>query len=94
MPAETGGLRAALLGGAFDLRPPRRGDDRRNGEHRQQQERGMNRREQDERHAEPEDPPGRGEHGHVHVVEEEDLVAQEREAIEIVGPLVVRDRRD
>ena len=46
-----------------------------------------------DRHREPEDPPGGREHRHVHVVEREDLVAQHGEAIEIVGPFVVLDRR-
>ena len=68
--------------------------DRRQREDREQHQRRMNRREQGDRHAEPQDPAGGREDRHVHVVEDEDLVAQHREPIEIVGALVVRDGRD
>ena len=37
--------------------------------------------------------PQRREQRHVHVVEHEDLVAQHRQPVEIVGPLLVLDRR-
>ncbi len=43
---------------------------------------------------EPQHPARRREQRHVHVIEHEHLVAQHREAIEIVGALVVRDGRD
>ena len=94
MPRQPRRLRAALLRRALDAGPPRRGQHRRQREDGEQHERGMDRREQREGDAEPQDPAGGGEHRHVHVVEHEDLVAQHRQAIEIVGALVVRDRRD
>ena len=59
---------------------------------REQQERGMNRRQQRHGHAQPQDPPQGGKHRHVHVVEHEDLVAQHGQAIQILGTLVVCDR--
>ena len=61
---------------------------------REQHERRMDRREQRDRHAEPQDPPARREQRHVHVIEHEHLIAQHREPIEVLGPLVVRDGRD
>ena len=67
---------------------------RRHREHREQRQRRMNRHQQRDRDAEPQDPPARREQRHVHVIEHEDLVAQHRQAIEIVRTLVVRDRRD
>ena len=51
------------------------------------------RREQDDRHGEPQDPPGGREHRHVHVVEREHLVAQHAQPVEVLGPFVVLDRR-
>ena len=54
----------------------------------------MDGRQQRDRDAEPENPAARREQRHVHVIEDEDLVAQHRQAIEIVGPLVMRDARD
>ena len=54
----------------------------------------MNRRQQRHRHAQPQDPPERGEQRHVHVVEHEHLVAQHGEPVEILGALLMRDRRD
>ena len=53
----------------------------------------MNRRQQRHGHAQPQDPPQRGKQRHVHVVEHEHLVAQHGQAIEILGTLVVGDRR-
>ena len=54
----------------------------------------MNRDEQRDRDAETQDPPTCREQRHVHVVEHEDLIAQHREAIEILGTLLMRDRRN
>ena len=45
------------------------------------------------RDAEPEDPAERREQRHEQVVEREHLVAQHREPVEVLGPLVVLDRR-
>ena len=54
----------------------------------------MDRHQQRDRHAQAQDPAARGEQRHVHVVEHEHLIAQHRQAIEIVGPLLMRDGRD
>jgi hypothetical protein len=54
----------------------------------------MDRHQQRHRHREPQHPPERGEHGHVHVVEHEHLIAQHGEAVEIIGTFLVRKRRD
>ena len=43
---------------------------------------------------EAEDPSTRGEQRHVHVVQHEHLMAQHRQAIEVVGTLLMRDGRD
>ena len=51
----------------------------------------MNGDEQCDRHAEAQDPPTRREERHVHVIQHEHLIAQHREAIEIVAALLVRD---
>ena len=88
------GLCAALLRGALDRGPPRRRHHGRDREHREQDERRMNRRQQRHRHAQPQDPPEGGKQRHVHVVEHEHLVAEHRQPIEILRPLLVRDRRD
>jgi hypothetical protein len=68
------------------------------GEHRGQREQassstsaGCTRHQQREVTAEPQDPAGGGEQRHVHVVEHEHLVAQHREPVEVLGPLVVLD---
>ena len=57
-------------------------------------QRGVDGHEQADRHREAQDPAGGGEQRHVHVVEHEHLVAQDREPVEIVGPLVVLDGGD
>ena len=54
----------------------------------------MDRHEQCDRDAEPQDPTARREQRHVHVVEHEDLVAQYRKPIEVLGPLVMLDGCD
>ena len=57
----------------------------------EQRERRVDRHEQRERDAEPQDPAAGREQRHVHVVEHEHLVAQHDEPVEVVGPLVVLD---
>ena len=54
----------------------------------------MNRRQQRHRHAQPQDPPERGKHRHVHVVEHEDLIAEHGQPIEILRAFLMRDGRD
>ena len=44
--------------------------------------------------AESEDPARGREDGHVHVVQDEDLVPQHREPVEVLGPLLVGDGGD
>jgi hypothetical protein len=85
-------LRSFLLGGALDRWPPARRQHCGNGEHGQKQERGMNRRQQRHGYAQAQDPPQGGKQRHVHVVQDEYLVAQHRQAVEIFRTLVVRDR--
>jgi hypothetical protein len=94
MPGETIGLRCALLRPTLHRRPPRGRQDRRQREHGEQAEPDMNRHQQRHGDDEPENPAARREHRHVHVIEHEHLVAQHGQPIEIVGPLVVCDRRD
>ncbi len=53
----------------------------------------MNRSQQRHRHAQPQDPPKRGKHRHVHVVEHEHLIAQHGQPVEILRPFLVRDGR-
>ena len=88
------GLRAALLGAALDPRPPGRGEDRRQREDGEGQERRVDRHQERDRDPQPQEPAAGGEERHVHVVEHEHLVAQDREAVEVLGPLLVGDRRD
>ena len=94
VPRQAVGLRAALLGVALDRRPPRRRQHRRQREHREQHQRRVDRHQQRDRDAEPQDPAAGGEQRHVHVVEHEHLVAQHRQPVEVLGPLLVRDGRD
>ncbi len=91
MPRQPAGLGAAFLCGALDRRPPGGREHRGHGEQRQQHQRGMDRHQQGYRHAEAQDPPERREQGHVQVVEHEDLIAEHREAVEIIRPLVMGD---
>ena len=86
--------RAAFVSSPFDRRAPRRHRPGWQREQRQQPQRGMNRHQKCDRHAKPQDPPTRREQRHVHVVEHEDLIAEDREAIEIIGSLLVRNRRN
>ena len=87
------GLGAALFSGALDARPPRRGQHRGQGEQGKHDQGGMDRHQQPDGDAEAQDPPTGGEQRHVHVIEHEDLVAQDREPVEVVGPLLVGDGR-
>src|ERR1700726_1039122 len=75
MPRQAVGGRPPLLRGALDAGPPGRGQHRRQGEHGQQRQRRVDRRQQRQGHAEAQDPAAGGEQRHVHVVEDEDLVA-------------------
>ena len=54
----------------------------------------MDRGEQCHCHAEAEDPPARGEQRHIHVIEHEHLIAQHRQAVEVLGTLVMGDAGD
>ena len=63
-------------------------------EHDEQHERRMDRRQQHDGDGEPQDPAERREERHEQVVEREHLVAQHREAVEVLGSLLVLDRRD
>ena len=85
--------RGPLLGHALDAGPPHRRQRGGRGEHGQQDERRMNRHQQANRHGEPNDPPARREHRHVHVVEDEHLIPEHREPVEIVRTLLVRNCR-
>jgi len=73
---------------------PRRRQHRRQGEDGEEHERRVDRHEKADGDAEAQDPPARGEQRHVHVVEHEDLVAQHRKTIEVVGALLVGDGGD
>ena len=90
---QTADRRAALLRRSLDRRPPRRRQHRRQREDGEQHERRVNRRQQRHRHAEPQDPSAGGEQRHVHVIEHEHLIAQHRQPVEVIRPLLVRDRR-
>ena len=51
----------------------------------------MDCRQQRHRHAEAQQPAASGEHGHVHVIEHEHLIAQHGEPVEVIGTLVMGD---
>ena len=89
---QTTGLRPALLSNPLDRRPPGGGQHRRQREDRQQHQERMNREQQHNRHAESQNPTARGKQRHVHVVEHEDLIAQNRQSVQIVRPFLVRQR--
>ena len=61
--------------------------------HQQHQHR-VHGRQQGHGDGQAEDPASGGEHRHVHVVEREDLLAEHRQAVQVLGPLLMRDRRD
>ena len=94
VPSQPARRRPALLDGALDPRPPGRGEDRRQREDGEDDERRVDRHQQHDRDAQPQDPAAGGEERHVHVVEHEHLVAQDREPVEVLGTLLVGDRRD
>ena len=52
----------------------------------------MDGREQHDGDTEAQDPTRGREYRHVHVVEHEGLLAQHREAVEVLGPLMMGDR--
>ena len=54
----------------------------------------MNGSEQRHGHAQPQDPSQRGKQRHVHVIENEHLIAEHRQAIQILRALLMRDCRD
>jgi len=80
-----------FLDSALYRRPPGGDEERRQRERQQQQQRRMDGGEQERRDHQPEQPTERGEQRHEHVVEREDLLAQHRQPIEVLGPLVVLD---
>ena len=86
--------RDGLLDAALDAGPPRGGDHDRDREQRQEHEQRAHGDEQHERGRQPDDPAHRREQRHEQVVEREHLIAQHREAVEILGPLVMLDGRD
>ena len=55
---------------------------------------GMNRHQQRQRHAEPQDPSAGREQRHVHVIEHEHLIAQHGEPVQIFRTLVMSDGGD
>ena len=55
---------------------------------------GLTRGQQHDGDGQAEDPAGGGEHRHVHVVEGEDLLAQHGQPVQVLRPLLVRDRGD
>ena len=73
--------------------PPRGREHGRQREDGQQHQRGMDRGQQRDGDAEPQDPAAGGKQRHVHVVQHEDLVAQDGEPIEVVGAFLVGDGR-
>ncbi len=87
-------LCAALLRVSFDCGPPRRRQHRRDRAHGKQHERRVNRRQQRHRYAQPQDPPQRGKHRHVHVVKHEHLIAEHGQAIEILRAFLMRNGGD
>ncbi len=87
-------LRGTLLSTSLDCRPPCRsqhGRDRKRGE---QSEPRINGDQQCDRHRESQDPAAGGEDRHVQMIEHKHLVTEHGQAIQIVGALVMRDRRD
>ncbi len=78
---------------ALDRRPPGRGQDRRQGEQGQSGQPRADRDQQPDGHAQPQHPAGGGEQRHVQVVEHEHLLAQHRQAVQPLGPLLVGDGR-
>ena len=54
----------------------------------------MNRHQQRNRHAQPQDPPTGRKERHVHVVQHEHLIPQDGQTVEILAPLLVRDGGD
>src|SRR6202049_3876599 len=60
MPRQAVGGRPPLLRGALDAGPPGRGQYRRQGEHGQQRQRRVDRHQQRQGHAEPQDPAAGG----------------------------------
>src|SRR5215469_4402593 len=76
------------------LSSPCRSPYRWHGKRGKQKERRVNGPEQRQRYAQPQNPPQHGEHRHIHVVEDEHLIAQHGQAVEILGALVMLDRSD
>ena len=94
VPSQPDRRRPAFLDGPFDPRPPGRSEGRRQREDGEHDERRVDRHQQDDGNAQPQDPAAGGEERHVHVVEHEHLVAQDRETVEVQESLLVGDRRD
>ena len=83
-----------FLDDPLDARPPRGGEEDRHGQHaRCKTSAGVDRHQQHDGEREAEDPADRREQRQEHVVEREHLVAQHAQPVEVLGPLVVLDRR-
>jgi hypothetical protein len=77
--------RRVFLRYALDPGTPGRRDHRRQREYQEERQRGMHRDEEHDRDGEAENPPRHREHRHVHVVENEYLVAEHRDPVEASG---------
>ena len=80
-----------FLDPALDCGPPRGRHEGGERERQQQQQGRVDRRQQDGGDGQAEHPAQRGEQRHEHVVQREDLLAQHRQPVEELGPLVVLD---
>ena len=92
VPCQAFGLRAGLLGRPFHGWPPGGRNHRRQREQHQHGQRRMHGHQPCDGHAQAQNPAAGAEQRHVHVVEHEDLVAQDGQAVEIVGAFVVFHR--
>ncbi len=91
MSREPACLGPALVGDALDRGPPCGGEDGGQREDGEQHERRVDRDEQGDCHAEPQQPSAGGKNRHIHVIEHKHLIAQHGEPVENVGALVVGD---
>ena len=91
---QPGSRGAALVRLPFDPGPPCRREHRRHREDGEQRERRMNRHEQRNRHPQAQDPRAGRKQRHVHVIEHEDLVAQDRQPVQVLAALLVGDGGD
>ena len=93
MSREASRLGATFLREPLDARPPRRRQDRGHRKQGEKNQRRMYRHQECDRHAKPQDPTARREQRHVHVIQHEHLIAQDRQPIEILRTFLVRNRR-